>query len=304
MKLPIGRHRWWIASLLGTAAVALVILCVELWGSPGWAAVFWHWLTRDESGITTIRNIVLAIAPVAALGLTIWRIRVADRQAETVRQGLLYDRYQKGAEMLGSTVLAVRLGGIYLLQRLATEQPEHFLRQIVQQYCAFVRHPPESKEGATGGGAHASRTDSKALREDVRAVLNVMVGFLDHPDTIAVAADLALDLRGADLSGADLSNARLGHVDLSGAELSCADLSGAWLDQAWVAGASFQGADVSGTWFSSEKPFSYRVRGLTQDQLDEACADPEDRPKIEGLVGQHGAPLQWRGRPKGKRRPA
>ena len=280
--------------------VALVTLCVGLWGSWSWVGPVWYWLAKDDSGSTTIRNIGLVIAAVVALVLTVRRIGIADRQAAIAHQGLSYDRYQKGAEMLGSTVLAVRLGGIYALQQLATENPAQFLRQVVRQYYAFVRHPPESKGGEASGGKHKSEADSKTLREDVRAVMNVMDGFLSHPETIAVATGLWLDLRGADLSGADLSSIQLSHVDLSGTDLSRADLSGAWLDKAYVANASLRNADVSGTRFSQGKPFRARVRGLTQDQLDEACADPEYPPKIMGLVGRHGTPLQWRGKPCGK----
>ena len=75
------------------------------------------WLTQNESGSATIRNLVLGIATLIALPLGIWRSMVAERQADaTQRQSqtasvsLLNERYQKGAEMLGSDVLSVRLG--------------------------------------------------------------------------------------------------------------------------------------------------------------------------------------------------
>ena len=52
---------------------------------------------------------------------------------------MLNERYQQGAEMLGSDVLAVRLGGIYALQRLAGEHPQQSHIQIMQAFCAFIR---------------------------------------------------------------------------------------------------------------------------------------------------------------------
>ena len=58
--------------------------------------------------------------------LAIWRSTVAERQSATAQQGLLNERYQKGAEMLGSDVLSVRLGGIYALERLAAEDPNQY----------------------------------------------------------------------------------------------------------------------------------------------------------------------------------
>ena len=82
------------------------------------------------------------------LPLAIWRSTVAERQSatsqlqsETAQRGLLNERYQKGAEMLGSAVLAVRLGGIYALDRLAREHPEAYHLQIMNLLCAFVRNP-------------------------------------------------------------------------------------------------------------------------------------------------------------------
>ena len=57
------------------------------------------------------------------------------------QQGLLHERYQKGAEMLGSELLSVRLGGIYALQRLAENHPGQYHIQIMHLFCAFVRHP-------------------------------------------------------------------------------------------------------------------------------------------------------------------
>ena len=103
--------------------------------------MFWEWLSGGESGSTTIRNIALVAAGLIALPLAIWRGVVANRQANTAQQGLLNERYQKGAEMLGNGVLSVRLGGIYALQRLAEESPGQYHIQIMRLFCAFVRSP-------------------------------------------------------------------------------------------------------------------------------------------------------------------
>ena len=43
--------------------------------------------------------------------------------------------------------------------------------------------------------------------------------------------------------------------------------------------------------------------GLAQDQLDQACADPDNPPKLGGLCdAETGAPLEWRGKPCGRSR--
>ena len=90
------------------------------------SVVFWDWLSGGGSGSGTIRNIGLVAAGLIALPLAIWRAIVAERQANTAQQGLLNERYQNGAAMLGNEVLSVRLGGIYALQRLAEDHPEQY----------------------------------------------------------------------------------------------------------------------------------------------------------------------------------
>ena len=149
-----------LALLLLAAAVALGV----------WSLInFWDWLQTGpdgpKSGSTTVRNLGLVIGGVAAILLAVWRSRVAERQAgaaqsqsDTAQQSLLHERYQRGAEMLGSKVLTVRLGGIYALQRLAAEHPEQYHVQITQLFCAFAQHPtkderikpkPDAKEGTS-----------------------------------------------------------------------------------------------------------------------------------------------------------
>ena len=63
-----------------------------------------------------------------ALPLAVWRGVVADRQSTAAQEGLRNERYQKGAEMLGSEILSVRMAGIYALRHLAEEISERISR--------------------------------------------------------------------------------------------------------------------------------------------------------------------------------
>ena len=126
-----------------------VILTVAL---VAFSVVFWDWLSGGGSGSETIRNIGLVAAGLIALPLAIWRAIVAGRQANTAQQGLLNERYQKGAAMLGNEVLSVRLGGIYALQRLAEDHPEQYHIQIMRLFCAFVRLPTRDQSLESGQG--------------------------------------------------------------------------------------------------------------------------------------------------------
>ena len=95
--------------------------------SGGLSWRYWEELHGNQDSLsTTIRNLGLVVGGIEAILLAAWRSFVAQRQAvaaqrqaDTSQQGLLNEHYQRGAEMLGSEVLPVRLGGIYDLERLA-----------------------------------------------------------------------------------------------------------------------------------------------------------------------------------------
>ena len=111
-----------------------------------------------ESGSSTIRNVGLLIGAAIAMVLAVWRSRVAGRQAATAERGLLNDRFQKGAEMLGSDVLAVRIGGIYGLTHLAREHPQQYHVQVMRLFCSFAR----------------DTSPSGILNEDAKAVMDAI----------------------------------------------------------------------------------------------------------------------------------
>ena len=93
--------------------------------------VFWEEINDGKDSLSAIiRDLAIVIGGTIAVLLAGWRIRISERQAtaaqdqfETAQKGLLNERYQRGAEMLGSKILSVRLGGIYALGRLAEEHP-------------------------------------------------------------------------------------------------------------------------------------------------------------------------------------
>ena len=358
---------WWVAGMVAVLAVGVFL---------SWR--FWDELRGDQDSLsTTIRNLGLVIGGVIAILLAIWRSTVSERQADTAQQSLLNERYERRAEMLGSDVLSVRLGGIYALQRFAQEHPKEYHVQVLGLLCAFVRHPKED-EGYQRMLAEKN-ADPKTfsfLREDVQAVMDWIGSRGEAQIAIEKDAEFELDLKGADLvhgqlidanlsgarlQGADLSNANISlvnlsdayvnfavlkgatltDVDLTGARvwrvdlsdstmlevtmprapLHYADLSGANLQEVNLSGAQIRysdlsnaniGADLSGASFLQSKLSLARflgsdlsgarilssVTGLTQAQLDEACADPDNPPRLDGVLdAETGKPLVWRGKP-------
>ena len=203
------------------------------------ALTTWPWvLTHHEE----VRNLALVVAGVFAVPLAIWRARVAARQAETARRSLLNERDQKAAEMLGSDLLSVRLGGIYALQILAAEHPPHYHLGVMRQFCAFVREPRTSTvAGAT----------PEPVREDVRAVMDAIAARSDTGIAVEQKEKgFRLDLSGANLrewrfSGANLFEVNLSEADLAGAGLEKVNLATADLATANLAGAKLIRADLT-----------------------------------------------------------
>ena len=115
-------------------------------------------------------------------------------------------------------------------------------------------------------------------------------------------------LANAALAGADLSNIRGGDTILTGATLRCADLRyaslrdsdlrGADLIAADLFGADLGGTDLDGARLRDAVLTSATLRGvkgLTQMQLNEACADPGWPPDLNAVDAASGEVLVWRG---------
>ena len=350
--------RVWNCILSGVSAVGrfLVSTSVIVVGSTvgilaiGICASVSYWddlSSQDESLSATIRNIAVVLGGVVALVLSIWRSSIADRQADAARRqseiaqgGLWNERYQKGAEMLGSEVLPVRLGGIRALDRLAREHPSEYHVPIIELFCAFVRNPAGKK---TEKQLRSRRKDPSApeLAVDIQDVVTAIGQRSEEGIAEEAKSDgFALNLRGADLRklsllggnfrGADFGQAYLMHsqfadTDFRGAkfghahlymaqflwsgltdvDFSWADLSGAALSTSVFGNTELTRAEIgTGLEIYSTDPSSYTpsFAKLTQAQLDAAKADAGSPPVIAPGTkdAENGQPLVWRGRASGK----
>ena len=280
------------------AAVAIALLIATIIPS----AFFWGWLRSNSE---TLRNVGLLIGGALAFVFALWRGWIAERQASTAQQSLLNERYQKGAEMLGNEALSVRLGGIYALKHLASEDSEQYHIQIMELLCTFIRHPtmdddfPEQAEDA----------EKFLLREDVQAAMRVIGSRGDKHRRLAGKEGYHIDLHGADLRGgnlrgldlsspdADMIKSMSAHQAFSNPALRT-DLSGARLH-----GAELFFTDISGVDFSrdGESPATgltpYQL-GLTISRLTEIRWDDENPPTMDGVMdAETGDPLDWNDKP-------
>lgn len=76
------------------------------------------------------------------------RLAADTREDATARR--ITELYGKGVDQLGSEKAAVRLGGLYALERLAQDSNFVRLRQtIVNVFCAYLRMRPEAESTST-----------------------------------------------------------------------------------------------------------------------------------------------------------
>ena len=271
------------------------------------AILHWDWLISTEpdpkgqteesasavaSNGETLRNVALIIGGLVALVFAFWRSWVAENQtaaaqrqvsaalgqveaarsqAATAHNDFLNGRYQRGAEMLGNSVLAARLGGIYALQKLAEEHPELYHVEIMRLLCAFVRNPtkdPDLDQPMEIDGEVMPRR----IREDAQEALSA-IGFrfrtmnqfrIEEEDGFTAdlhganlgSADLSrfilngANLHGANLEGADLRQCKLDRADLTHTNLARANLEEAFFQEARLEGANLEGANLDIAFFN------------------------------------------------------
>lgn len=160
-----------------------------------------------------------------------WRRDQANREKLQLDRDANYTtRYTEAISQLGSDQLAIRIGGVYALERIAKDsQRDHDV--VIQVLAAYIRR--DSMKRDVNGGAHRWSSVlewTKTRGEDVSAAITVV-------SNLAKDARIYVDLRGVDLREMDLSSMDLRHTklmfaDLSGSDLSDADLSGVPLDRA------------------------------------------------------------------------
>lgn len=159
------------------------------------------------------------------------------------------ERFSKAVEMLGDERLEVRLGGIYLLERVAKDSPsDHWI--VMEVLTSYIRDKT----------AFRSQRMTN-MPTDIQAALTVISRRNVQNDLPGGRLDLSkTDLSRAELTQADLSNANLQAANLAEANLSAANLSGANLikmnaHQANLSAIRLNKADCSSANFSQANLF-------------------------------------------------
>ncbi|GHF74100.1 uncharacterized protein YjbI with pentapeptide repeats [Amycolatopsis bartoniae] len=209
-----------------------------------------------------------------ALLLTFRRQRTSEiTGAHTIQDATsrrITELYTKAVEQLGSDKGAVRLGGLYALERLAQDNPDQ-RQTIVNVLCAYLRMPhtpppappqnvsprpgtsrqtrrPVRLAGTTAAAQRASdqlRRQEHEVRLTAQRILERHLQVGDNPRRPLQTfwADLDLDLTGAVLTGINLSHCRVRTGRFTGVTFT-GDAS--FTDATFTEDASFDDATFTG----------------------------------------------------------
>lgn len=147
--------------------------------------------------------------------------RIADSNERDAAARRVTELFAKAVEQLGSTAAAVRLGGLYALERLA-QTNEDQRQTVINVICAYLRMPYDARtprdlrRQLETGGHVAQRGDDRARTEEKQIRLAAQRILVDHIPTRGIAdqptswGTFALDLTGAVLFELDLDGREVG----------------------------------------------------------------------------------------------
>ena len=179
---------WWAVGLAVGAAVAVTLLWLFLGGGDQ-ASV--HRL----DALRTAASMVIGAGGAAALLLAARRQRYVELDLEQkehdANERRVTELYGKAADQLGSDKAPVRMAGVYALERLAQDQPQH-RQTVVNLLCAYLRMPYTTPESAA---------DTEAAQEQLvrMTVQDVLETHLRPADPARFWPDIDLRITGTTL---------------------------------------------------------------------------------------------------------
>ena len=243
--------------LPATASVLVAVVgggLVALWLLNSWAGRHQGGMGAEAGATLRLDAIKTALTVAAGLGAGVTLIVALRRQSisersqrhveEDAREQRITTLYVAAAEQLGSEKAAVRLAGLYALERLGQDNPK--LRQtVVDVICAYLRMPYTPPAEALRGNAQHSpyalgkgdpdpepeqqpgRRQELQVRLTAQRLIekHLWVGYepdAPEPPTYwrgPAGERMNLDLEGAVLVGFSLASCRLEAIDLTRAHL-------------------------------------------------------------------------------------
>ncbi|MEO1148577.1 MAG: pentapeptide repeat-containing protein [Cyanobacteria bacterium J06638_22] len=206
-------------------ALVLAIAALLLWYAPNWDG---HESVsdpkeREELTIASWDMVLKVLQTLGGLGF-IATAYLAWRNFQITEDRQVSERFGQAVKMLADEQIEVRLGGIYLLERIAKDSKEDH-PVVMEVLTSFIREK-----------ARFENPQTSSIPQDIQSALTVIGRRKTDYDV------QRLDLSRTRLQEAFLVRADLQKAYLEGVDLQEATLVGAKLQEAYLEGAKLQGA--------------------------------------------------------------
>lgn len=282
VSAAVGTVLWWPATrgLNGAELVTARFDAVKVAlgiavGSGGLFALYLAW-RRQRSTEADLDNRERALAHQlqVAADTKAHQERVALNTEADAQARRITDLYMKAVEQIGSDKAAVRLGGLYALERVAQDNPEQ-RQTVVNVLCAYLRMPYLPAEEFEREDDEGWLTEDEARRHEEREVRltaqRLIQNHLTPSDATVFWSGIELDLSGASLVDFSLAHCTVTRINCTltrfygGVDLTFSTFATpASFYRAWFGGDVFclsttfyDGAYFTGASFLSNVEFSF-----------------------------------------------
>ncbi|NEZ67034.1 pentapeptide repeat-containing protein [Leptolyngbyaceae cyanobacterium CCMR0082] len=251
-------------------------------GIPTGIDIYQNWQNldpkdRSQAGITLIQTVATIVGGIAIF----WNIVLSRRQLAASQEQNITERFSVAVEQLGHEQTAVRIGGIYSLERIAQDSPRDYWT-VMEILAAFIRdrrnwvawedlpEEPKIEKDITPAIIVLGRCDRSRQPANSPIYLQSCdfrrCAFINDnfPDTLFHKSHFGqANLSGSNFKGSSFRRSNFTNANLKNADLSETNLTKAKLTGADVTHCNFQNADLS------EADLSH-AKGLTIEQVKSA----------------------------------
>lgn len=231
---------------LGTVGIVLAIWLVPYWqvqwyGPPDPDRVnsFRATLIQTMAGIVVLYGVYLTSRRIAALEK---QAEVATENLRLIEVGQSTERFSRAIDHIGSEQLQVRIGGIYALRSIATDQAARYESEVLDVLASFVRLRSievRALPRVDQDRWNATQREYRVEDTDLTSAVDVLCGLIRR-------RQFAIDGHALDLGGCEMKTANLVGANLTNANLDRANLRGAHMEGATLVGANLFNAELSG----------------------------------------------------------
>ncbi|MEM0979694.1 MAG: pentapeptide repeat-containing protein [Cyanobacteria bacterium P01_H01_bin.58] len=267
---------------IGPVGLILGIIVAVTIGIPTGIDIYQNWQNlepkdRSQAGITLIQTIATIVGGIAIF----WNIVLSRRQLAASQEQNITERFSVAVEQLGHEQTAVRIGGIYSLERIAQDSPRDYWT-IMEILAAFIRdrrnwiawedlpEEPKIEKDITPAIIVLGRCDRSQQPANSPIYLQSCdfrrCAFINDnfPNTLFHKSHFGqANLSGSNFQGSSFRRSNLTDANLKNADFSNTNLTRSKLNRADVTNCNFQNADIS------EADLSH-AKGLTVEQVKSA----------------------------------